>query len=80
MTTGKVKLLGTTCQLPEHVTDLAMGSKTLLLSLPDPLLLIPRIKLTSVPPLSVSRHSSLIGSGSGFDKVSEMTSTMHFIT
>jgi len=49
-------------------------------SLPDLLLLIPSIKSEPVPPLSVSRHSSLIGRGFGFDKVSEMTSTMHFIT
>lgn len=48
--------------------------------LPDLVLLIPSIKPEPVPPLSVSKHSSLIGNGFGFDKVSEMTSTIHFIT
>lgn len=38
------------------------------------------IKSEAVPPRRVSRHSSLIGRGFGLDKVSEMTSTMHFIT
>lgn len=48
--------------------------------LPDLVLLISSIKSEPVPPLSVSKHSSLIGNGFGFDKVSEMTSTIHFIT
>lgn len=41
---------------------------------------IPSLKPAAVPPRRVSRHSSLIGRGFGLDKVSEMTSTMHFIT
>lgn len=47
---------------------------------PDLLLLILSLKSEAVPPRRVSRHSSLIGRGFGLDKVSEMTSTMHFIT
>lgn len=48
--------------------------------LADLLLLMPSTKSEAVPPRRVSRHSSLIGRGFGLDKVSEMTSTMHFIT
>lgn len=33
-----------------------------------------------IPPRSVSKHSWLTGMGLGLDSVSEMTSTMHFIT
>lgn len=68
---------GTPCQVLKHVSG---QDQPLLVSLPDLLLLMPSVKSEPVPPLSVSRHSSLIGRGFGFDKVSEMTSTTHFIT
>lgn len=77
VTTRKASVSETPWQVLEHVSG---QDRPLTVSLPDLLLLIPSIKSEPLPPLSVSRHSSLIGRGFGFDKVSEMTSTMHFIT
>ena len=66
----------------DYLIKLLISSKnhTLMSLPPSPAGSSPSPRAWPVPPRSVSKHSLLTGMGLGLDSVSEMTSTMHFIT